>query len=49
MIDMFTLKHPQDVKKDIFGKWTYSGSHNLTYKAKFDDEGVDIEKCHWST
>ena len=33
VVDMDKLKHPDDVKKDEFGKWNYSGSHTKSYKA----------------
>ena len=34
IVDMTKLKHPDDVKKDFFGKWIHSGSHTFTFKAK---------------
>ena len=33
VIDLDSLKHPDDVKKDEFGRWVYNGSHVQTYLA----------------
>ncbi len=33
VVDLNSLKHPDDVKKDEFGKWHYSGSHVVSYTA----------------
>lgn len=33
IIDLDRLKHPDDVKKDEFGRWNYSGSHVHLYRA----------------
>ncbi len=33
VVDLDSLKHPDDVKKDEFGKWHYSGSHVVLYNA----------------
>ena len=30
IVDIQALKHPDDVKKDFFGKWMYSGSPTST-------------------
>ena len=30
IVDIQALKHPDDVKKDVFGKWMYSGSPTST-------------------
>lgn len=27
------LEHPDDIKKDDFGKWVYGGSHSVSYAA----------------
>ena len=46
IVDITKLKHPDDVKKDFFGKWIHSGSHTFNFKASFDEDGsVFIEKC----
>ncbi len=46
VVDVTQLKHPDDVRKDYFGKWIHSGSHPFTFKASFTEEGeVSVEKC----
>ena len=40
---MDKLKHPDDVKKDEFGKWNYSGSHTKSYKAWKVGESMEFE------
>lgn len=46
IVDITTLKHPDDVRKDFFGKWIYSGSHTFTFKASIGEDGdVFVEKC----
>ena len=32
VVDLDCLEHPDDIKKDDFGKWNYSGSHVLHYQ-----------------
>ena len=46
VVDVMSLKHPDDVKKDFFGKWTHTGSHPFTFKAHIKgDDYVQVEKC----
>jgi len=46
LIDITKLKHPDDVKKDNFGKWKHSGSHQTPYHVQFNEDGeVELEKC----
>lgn len=46
IVDLSKLPHPDDVKKDMFGKWVHSGSHPEVYKCSFDELGeVSVEKC----
>ena len=46
IVDLSKLQHPDDVKKDMFGKWEHSGSHPEVFKCSFDDlECVSVEKC----
>ena len=45
VVDVTKLKHPDDVRKDFFGKWAHTGSHPFTFKAYFDDDTVSVEKC----
>ena len=45
MVDLDSLKHPDDVKKDEFGRWLYSGSHVQTYLAwKENGDKLNFEK-----
>ena len=45
MLDLDSLKHPDDVKKDEFGRWLYSGSHVQTYLAwKENGDKLKFEK-----
>ena len=46
VIDISLLDHPDDVKKDNFGKWKHSGSHQTPYRVSFGAKGevVDLEK-----
>ena len=46
VVDLDALKHPDDVKKGEFGKWHYSGSHVVCYKAYKSPTGVlEFEKA----
>ena len=46
VVDITKLKHPDDVRKDYFGKWVHSGSHPVPFKATVnEDGGVEVEKC----
>ena len=46
MVNITNLGHPDDIKKDSFGKWTYSGSHIVSFHASFFKDGyIDVEKC----
>ena len=46
VVDLDSLKHPDDVKKDGFGRWLYSGSHVQTYLAwKEDGDNLKFEKA----
>ncbi len=47
VVNMNSLKHPDDVKKDEFGKWCYSGSHSQVYQAwASDDDDVEYKKVN---
>ncbi len=39
------LKHPDDVRKDFFGKWNHSGSHPVPFKTNITDDHVRVERC----
>lgn len=43
VVDMDKLKHPDDVKKDEFGKWKFSGSHVKLYKLWKLGESMEFE------
>ena len=44
VVNLNSLKQPDDVKKDEFGKWCYSGSHSQVYQAwKTDDDDREYE------
>ena len=46
IVDITKLKHPDDVRKDFFGKWVHSGSHPILFKARItEDEEVEVERC----
>ena len=46
VVDLTCLKHPDDVKKDMYGRWEYSGSHPEVFHCSVDDfDNVSIEKC----
>ena len=34
IIDLDSLKHPHDVKKDNFGVWNHSGSHDMKFEPR---------------
>ena len=42
VVDLNTLKHP-DVKNDQFGKWGYSGSHDVLYSAWKSDSTNKVQ------
>lgn len=45
VVDVSKLDHPNDVKKDVFGKWEHSGSHPEVFKCSFDKmDSVMVEK-----
>lgn len=46
VVDITKLKHPNNVRKDFFGKWVHSGSHPILFKARVNRfEEVKVEKC----
>ena len=46
VVDLTCLKHNDDVKKDMYGRWDYSGSHPEVFRCSVDDsDEVFIEKC----
>ena len=46
VVDVTSLAHPEDVKKDDFGKWDYKGSHPVAFHVCFRNDGsICIERC----
>lgn len=46
VVNIRNLKCVDDIKKDEFGIWNYSGSHPQAYKVYNEDSGfMSIEKC----
>ena len=45
VVDLTKLAHPDDIKKDMYGKWLHSGSHENVFRCTYCDDGVDIEKA----
>ena len=44
VIDLDQLEHPDDAKRDNFGKWNHSGSHTVPFQAWFTEEGILCSK-----
>ena len=45
VVDMRALQHPDDIKKDQFGIWNYSGSHPQAYRVYHKEGGyISVEK-----
>ena len=46
VIDVTSLSHSDDVKKDDFGNWDHKGSHPVPFYVWFRDDGsVGVEQC----
>lgn len=46
VVDITKLLHPDDVKKDMYGKWLHKGSHTDVFRCSFDDGNkVFVEKA----
>ena len=45
VVGVLSLQHPDDIKKDEFGIWNYSGSHPQAYKVYNEDGHLTVEKC----
>ena len=46
VVDVTHLAHPDDIKRDMYGKWLYKGSHTDVFRCTFDqDNKVCIEKA----
>ena len=46
VVDLNSLEHPDDIKKDEFGKWKYSGSHSVPYMAWNTGKGLQFERFY---
>jgi len=42
-VNLNSLKYPDDIKKDEFGKWKYTGSHNSVYVSWEDDNNLQVK------
>ena len=46
VVDVRNLKHQDDIKKDMYGRWIHHGSHTDVFKCSFDDGNeVFVEKA----
>ena len=46
VVDVTSLAHPEDVKKDDFRKWDYKGSHPVAFHVCFKNDGsISIKRC----
>ena len=46
IVDITKLAHPDDIKKDMYGKWLYKGSHTDVFLCSFDEgKKVCVEKA----
>ena len=46
VIDVSKLAHPDDIKKDMYGKWLHSGSHTDVFRCTYSNsDDVYIEKA----
>lgn len=45
VVDIRNLKHPDDIKKDMYGRWLHHGSHTDVFKCSYNEfKEVCIEK-----
>ena len=50
VVDVRNLKSMEDIKKDEFGIWNYSGSHPQMYRVSIQDKGsLSVDKCSSGT
>ena len=45
VVDVRSLRCQDDIKKDEFGIWNYSGSHPQPFKVHENDDDLIVEKC----
>ena len=49
VIDITALPHPDDIKKDDFGRWKHTGSHPVLFRVWYRQNGsVGMEQCQYS-
>lgn len=46
VVDLNSLEHPDDIKKDEFGKWKYIGSYSVSYMAWDTGKGLQFERIY---
>ena len=46
VVDVRNLQNQDDIKKDEFGLWKYSGSHPQSFKVFHEEDGsITVQKC----
>ena len=45
VVDISKLAHPDDIKKDMYGKWLHKGSHTDVFLCAYDNDCINIEKA----
>ena len=45
VVDVRSLHCHDDIEKDEFGIWNYSGSHPQPFKVRENDDDLRVEKC----
>ena len=46
VVDVSKLGHPDDIKKDMYGKWLHSGSHSDVFICSYcENDEVSIERA----
>ena len=46
VVDVSKLAHPDDIKKDMYGKWLHSGLHTDVFRCTYSDsDNIYIEKA----
>ena len=45
MIDLDKLEHPDDARKDNFGRWIHSGSHTTPFQAWLNEIDVEFQRA----
>ena len=47
VVDVRNLRNQDDIKKDEFGIWNYSGSHLQPFKIYYEEDNeITVEKCN---